>query len=270
MGTLAVYDSDTFNTDMMQLALAEGAEKYRHWQDHQNGADAFARLTLVGAMRAFLVSEKSVSLDTLTSVDEVTKKYYDIDRYDDWDQKQRGLYILRELKRSAFRHTISSDLRAFAVRHHAAGLTTAEVITLVLESPQGEGLTPLRDYLNYFPSMKQGIRDYLSTQLNYLKRGQSRFPQKYNDLWEQAREEHLQEIQHIPLTHATEQVAALQQHYDKLLDAFDALPPDPEYSRERERLTNAMNKTLSGIYQMTRDPAFPKPKTLALPDGSNA
>ena len=268
MGTLAVYDADTFKADQMTLSLAKGAEKYSDWQDHQHGPEAFARLTLIIAMRAFIVSEKSVTPDTLTSADEVYEKYSTIERYDDWDREQRDLYILRLLKRSAFRHTISSDLRAFAVRHHAAGLTTAEVITLVLESPQGEGLTPLRDYIRYVPSMKQAIRDYLSTQLNYLKRGQSRFPEKYNDLWEQARHQHLQEIQHIPLTHVTEQVHALQQHYNKLLDAFNALPPDPEYSRDRERLTTAMNKTMSGIYQMTRDPAYPKPKTrLSITDG---
>lgn len=270
MTTLARYDADRFNADMMQLALGEGAEKYSDWHAHQHGADAFARLTLISAMRAFLVSEKSVTPDTFTSVDEVYETYSAVERYDAWNREQRDLYILRLLKRSAFRHTIGSDLREFAVRHHACGLTTAEVISLTLDAPQGAGLTPLRDYIHYVPSMKQAIRDYLSTQLNYLKRGQPRFPEKYNDLWQTARLEHLQEIQHIPLTHVTEQVLALQQHYNKLLDAFNALPPDPEYTRERERLTNAMNKTMSGIYQMTRDPAYPKPKTLSITDGGNA
>ena len=256
--TLSVYNQDTFNADMMQLALAEGAEKYSNWQEHQQGADVFARLTLLIAMRAFLIDEKDVNPDTLTSLDAVNKAYLSVREYN----ANADDYIRRELRRSAFRYTISSKLREFAVRHHAAGLTTAEVISLVLDAPQGEGLTPLRDYVRYFPTMKQAIRDYLSTQLNYLKRGQPRFPEKYNDLWQQARETHLQEIQHIPLTHVTEQVQAMQQHYQKLLDAFNALPPDPEYTRERERLTNAMNKTMSGIYQMTRDPAYPKPHTL--------
>lgn len=257
MSKLAIYDTDTFNADLIHLSLAEGAQKYSDWQEHQHGADTFARLTLVIAMRDYLTNEKDVNPDTLTSLDAVNKAYLSVRKYDaKADDDMR-----RELRRSAFRYTIGTKLREFAVRHHAAGLTTAEVISLVLDAPQGEGLTPLRDYVRYFPSMKQAIRDYLSTQLNYLKRGQSRFPQKYIELWDQARQEHLQEIQHIPLTHVTEQVAAMQQHYDKLIDAFNALPDSPEYTRERERLTNAMNKTMSGIYQMTRDPAYPKPHT---------
>ena len=88
--------------------------------------------------------------------------------------------------------------------------------------------------------------------------------EKYNDLWQTARAEPLQEIQHLPLTHVTEPVEAMYQHYQKLKDAFDALPPAPEYTRERERLTNAMTKTMSGIYMLTRDPAYPKPQTRPL------
>ena len=131
-----------------------------------------------------------------------------------------------------------------------------------MDAPEDNGLTPLRNLIHHLPQMRQACRDYLSTQLNYLKRGQPRFPQKYGKLWETARAEHINEIQHLPLTHVAEQVAAMLQHYNKLLDAFNALPPDPEYTRERERLTNAMTKTMSGIYQMTRDPASPKPHTL--------
>lgn len=216
----------------------------------------------MSAMQAFLRDEKSINPETFTSPDEVYEKYTAVGKHDEWDMERRNLYILRLLKESAFRYTIGGNLREFAVRHHASGLTTAEVISLVLDAHEGKGLTPLRDYIHYFPSMKQAVRDYLSTQLNYLKRGQPRFPEKYNDLWQLARSEHLREIQHIPLTHVTEQVHALQQHYQKLLDAFNALPADPEYTRERERITNAMNKTMSGIYQMTRDPAFPKPQML--------
>lgn len=258
MSTLVRYDADTFNADLMQLSLAEGAEKYSEWQEHQNGENVFARLTLIIAMREYLVGEKDKDPDTLTSLNAVYKAYLAVREYD----ANADDYIRRELRQYCFRYTIGSNLREFAVSHHAAGLTTAEVISLVLDAPEGEGLTPLRDYVSYFSSMRQAIRDYLSTQLNYLKRGQPRFPQKYNDLWQTARQTHLQEIQHIPLTHVTEQVAAMQRHYNKLKDAFDALPDSHEYTRERERLTNAMNKTMSGIYQMTRDPAFPKPQTL--------
>ena len=267
MGTLAVYNQDTFNTDIDKMSLADGARKYRDWQDHESGADMFARLTLLTAMREYLRNETDGNSDTLMSGDAIHENYLKESKYD----ANADAYISATLKRSAFRYTIGTKLREFAVRHHAAGLTTAEVISLVLDAPQGEGLTPLRDYVRYFPMMKQAVRDYLSTQLNYLKRGQPRFPQKYNALWQQAREEHLHEVAHIPVTHVTEQVQAMQQHYDKLKDAFDALPPDPEYTRECERLTNAMNKTMSGIYQMTSDPAYPKVEgQRAITDGGDA
>ena len=264
MAALAVYDPDNFAADQIELSLSQAGEKYSDWQHHQDGARAFAHMTLAIAMQEFLYTEKDVARGTLTSVDEVIDKYHSVSKWDDWNQERRNSYILRDLKSSCFQYIIGSNLREFAVRHHACGLTTAEVISLVLDKPQGEGLTPLRYYADHYPTMQQTCRDYLSTQLNYLKRGQARFPKKYNDLWEAARAEHLQEIQHLPLTHVTEQVEAMLQHYEKLKDAFDALPPVPEYTRERERLTNAMMKTMSAIYMMTRDPAYPKPQTRPL------
>ena len=264
MAALVAYDPDDFEADQMELSLSQASEKYFDWQHHEDGAHDFACVTVVIAIREFLYAKKDVQSETLTSVDEVINKYHSVSKSDNWDQKRRNSYILRNLKSSCFQYTIGSNLREFAVRHHACGLTTAEVISLVLGAPQGEGLTPLRYYTDYYSTMRQTCRDYLSTQLNYLKRGQARFPKKYNDLWQTARAEHLQEIQHLPLTHVTEQVEAMHQHYQKLKDAFDALPPAPEYTRERERLTNAMMKTMSGIYMMTRDPAYPKPQTRPL------
>lgn len=255
MSTLPVYDQDTVSKDELILSLADGAKKYSDWQAHENGAEIFARLTLIIAMREFLCVEKEMQREALTSVNEISNEYNSVSKWDNWDMERRNSYILRNLCSLCFRYTIGSDLREFAVRHHACGLTTAAMISLVFDAPQAAGLTPLRYYINYLSTMRQPCRDYLSTQLNYLKVGQPRFPKKYLDLWQTARAEHIQHIQHIPLTHISEQIAAMQQHYQKLLDAFDALPPDPEYTRERERLTNAMTKTLSGIHLMTRDPS---------------
>ena len=273
MSKLPVYDEYTFSEDQMNLSLSEGGKKYSDWQARENGANTFACLTLGIAMRDFLTRVMSVPRDSLTSFQEVTGRYYAVETRNplnhvqptwEWKRSERDLSLLPELKRSVFRYTIGSDLREFAVRHHACGLTTAAVISLVFDAPEDKGLTPLWNYVHYFPVMKQACRDYLSTQLNYLKVGHPRFPKKYLDLWQTARAEHIQHIQHIPLTHISEQIAAMQQHYAKLLDAFDALPPDAEYTRERERLTNAMTKTMSGLYALTRDPSLPKPSQDAL------
>lgn len=272
MSNLSVYNNENFIADQMNLSLCEAGEKYTHWQDHEFGAVNFARMTVIIAMREFLIDELSVKPETLTSSEQVTKQFYDLREEDpfsdteqpawEYDPSQRDLYLLRALKSTVFRHTIKSHLREFAVKHHACGLKTADIISLLFSAPEHSHLTPLRHYVDHFPVMKQSCRDYLSTQLNYLKRGHPRFPKKYSQLWQTARTEHLQELQHLPLTHIHEQVAALQEHYLKLRQAYDQLPEHPEYTRDRERLTNAMNRTMSGIYQMTRDPAYPKPHTL--------
>ena len=255
----ATYDPDILEADKMTLSVSKASEKYDNWEHHRDGAEQFAHLTCLIGIRLWLCDEREIDPETFRDTSDVIEKYNSLYK---WHAEESAAHILQKLKQNAFRDTIGNTLREFAVRHHACGLTTAEVISLVLDAPEGEGLTPLRYYTQYFPQMRQPIRDYLSTQLNYLKLGQPRFPEKYLDLWHTARAAHHEAIQHMPLTHVSEQVAAMQQHYQKLLDAFNALPPDPQYTRERERLTNAMTKTMSGIYQMTRDPAYPKPDTL--------
>lgn len=277
MSSLSVYNNESFIADQMNMSLSEAGEKYSNWQDYEFGAVNFARMTTIIAMREFLITELSVKPENLTSHEHVTEQYYELREEDlfserkqptwEWDQSERDLYILRALKRSVFRHTIKSNLRAFAVEHHACGLKTAEIISLLFSAPEHSHLTPLWHYVNHFQVMTQSCRDYLSTQLNYLKPGHPRFPKKYQHLYETARTEHLKELQHLPLTDIREQVAAMQQHYLKLREAYDHLPDSPEFTRERERLTNAMNKTMSGIYQMTRDPTYPKSPTLgAIPE----
>ena len=60
MAALAVYDSDNFAADQIELSLSQAGEKYSDWQQHQDGARAFAHMTLVIAMREFLYTEKDV------------------------------------------------------------------------------------------------------------------------------------------------------------------------------------------------------------------
>ena len=142
MTALAAYDPENFAVDQVELSLSEAGEKYSDWQHHQDGARAFARITLVIAMREFLYGKKNVPRGTLTSVDEITNTYHSVSTFDQWNQERRNSYILWNLKSSCFQYTIGSDLREFAVRHHACGLTTAEVISLVLDNPRAKGSRP--------------------------------------------------------------------------------------------------------------------------------
>ena len=117
MAALAVYDPDNFAADQMELSLSQAGKKYSDWQHHQDGARAFARITLVIAMRAFLYAEKDVQCETLASVDEVINTYHSVSTWEHWDQKRRNSYLLRNLKSSCFQYTIGSNLRKFSVRH---------------------------------------------------------------------------------------------------------------------------------------------------------
>ena len=102
MTALAVYDSDNFAVDQIELSLSQAGEKYSDWQQHHDGTCAFARMTLVIAMREFLYTKKDVARGTLTSADEVIDKYHSVARWDDWHQERRTSYILWNLKSSCF------------------------------------------------------------------------------------------------------------------------------------------------------------------------
>ena len=66
----------------MELSVSQAGEKYSDRQHPQNGARAFARMTVMIAMRAFLYAEKDVQCETLASVDEVINTYHSVSTWD--------------------------------------------------------------------------------------------------------------------------------------------------------------------------------------------
>ena len=264
MDTLVSYDPDELETDVLNLSLAEASRKYKNRDRHENGALIFGALTVAIAMRQLVIGRigKQMEFDSQQAV---------YDAFNELRQRHASLdgSLLTLLRRECFGYGLSDELRVFTVQHHACGWTTSQVLDVILPVDAVEvELTPLQHYAKYY-EMRQSCRDYLSTQLNYLKRGNPRWPKKYDAVWDEARAEFLKNTHDIPLTHITEQMQALSAHHAKLLDAFDALPPDPKYTRERERLTNAMTKTLSGLYTLARDPSLPKPSQDALGQTEN-
>ena len=60
MTALVAYDPDNVAADQIELSLSQAGEKYSDWQQHQDGARAFAHMTLVIAMQEFLYTKKNV------------------------------------------------------------------------------------------------------------------------------------------------------------------------------------------------------------------
>lgn len=269
MDTLVSYDPDELKTDVLKLSLAKASRKYKNWDKHEDGASRFGELTLAIAMRQIVISKSkkytSEEKITFTSPQDIYDRFNAFRKRDSmFDNSLRTL-----LQHQCFGYCLSDELRVFTAKHHACGWTTSQVLDVILPVDAVEvELTPLQYYAIYY-GMRQHCRDYLSRQLNYLKRGNPRWPKKYDAVWNEARAEFLKNTRDIPLTHISEQIQALSAHYAKLTDAYDALPPDPEYSRDRAVLTRAMTQTMSGLYALTRDPSLPKPSQDALGQTEN-
>ena len=255
MSNLARYDTDALNTEILELPLSEACQKYKDWAQYEDGAQDFGYLTLFIATRIVITARSSEAEPrSFAASNEITEAFSQAYKYDPKSLSSK-LGVL--LKRNCFSVGISPQLRAFAVMHHACGYSTAQVTDLVLQEENvGAELTPLNFYAKYY-GLRQGCRDYLSPQLNYLKKGNPRFPKKHIALWDETRAAHIEAIQHIPMTHPSEQVAATVEHLEKLRDAFDALPSGHEQSRDRLSLTRAIMLTTKELHALTRDPAVP-------------
>ena len=150
---------------------------------------------------------------------------------------------------------ITPELRECAVKQHARGKSTVNVIEYLL--------SPVHDTPNvfYFLAQKeayirQGIIKWLTPRLAYLRLGTSGFPQKYRGVWDSEREKYLEEISNVPLTNTTEQVKALSDLYLKLEDSLTSAETD----RGRSQLASSMVKVMSGLYTLTRDPSLKLPE----------
>lgn len=86
----------------------------------------------------------------------------------------------------------------------------------------------------------------------YLKASNPRFPKKYQAAWDDEREQFQQALTGIPMSTVVEQVQALSDHYEKLVEARD-VAEDP---KDVMALSNAIVKTVAGLYTMTRDPVY--------------
>lgn len=145
---------------------------------------------------------------------------------------------------------LTDSLREVAVRGHARGISTTDVINdLIFED---EDLSPFASWKNNNVCGAKYLRTYLHPQLVYLKASNPRFPKKYRAVWADERERFQEALTGIPMSTAVEQVQALSDHYAKLVAARDAA----EDVKDLVALSNALVKTVAGLYTLTRDPFY--------------
>ena len=154
------------------------------------------------------------------------------------------------LLRPFYPKCLTDSLREVAVRGHARGMSTTAVINDLIFAD--EDLSPFGTWKYGNVCGAKYIREYLQRQLVYLKASNPRFPKKYRAVWDDEREQFQQALTGIPMSTAVEQVQALSDHYEKLVEMRDAA----EKPRDMVALSNAILKTVAGLYTMTRDPAY--------------
>ena len=165
---------------------------------------------------------------------------------------RQDLYRTHESKMEKwYKYFLTQSLRECAVRLHARGYSTVNAIKFML-SPACETATPFSTIGNARSTLEKSVVDWLTPRLAPLKKGSPAFPKKYLELWDEAREAYLEEIQGVVLTETSEQVKALSELYMKLSDAFDASKDD----NSKARLSASMVKVMSGLYTLTKDPSL--------------
>ena len=109
--------------------------------------------------------------------------------------------------------SFTSDLhRAFIVRCHAQGFSTAEAVEELIKADNIMYRLAQNDAMGTML-----LRKILIHRLSYLKPGSSRWSEKkYGAVWREARQEYRQALEDIPLSSKVEQVALLAKQADRL------------------------------------------------------
>ena len=210
----------------------------------KQGAEFMARAAITFAVKKELVDF------TASSVGDMFKEY---DSLESESQPDFRAKIQNRLSRQLSRwypKFLTVDLRENAVRLHARGNSTVNVVKHIL-SPASEVSNAFCQLREIRPSLEKPIIDWLTPRLAYLKLGTAGFPQKYLALWHTEREAYLKDLQGITLTDTAEQVKALSELYSRLDDAFS----ESETDKGKSLLANSMVKVMSGIFTLTRTPS---------------
>lgn len=139
---------------------------------------------------------------------------------------------------------ISDDHRLFAIRGHAQGLSTTDVVERLIFSDAVMHRLAQADAVGV-----DIMRKVLVHRLSYLKPGTARWPeQKYGSVWREAREKHKEAIRDIALTSPVEQVALLAKHAERINYVLNSEDNDV---KELHLLTNALTRTVESLKKVS-------------------
>ena len=252
MDHLVAYDQSELAPQVFKLSLSEACEKYKDWMHHKNGAIFFGHLTLSIAIREAIIAAKPKAPKYL----KIPDKFDSLDQmFEVFDEGSRHYwdYYERLLQNQCFVYCISPKLREYTVKLHAYRYSTAQVMDVLLlkEGGVGEQLTPLNIYAQN-QELAKLCREYLSPRLNYLKKGNPRFPKKYDALWNEAQAAYIEEVKNIPLAHPSVRIAVTAEVYEKLYREFEALP-EGELDQRGLGLAREMTQTMKVLNELTKN-----------------
>lgn len=145
---------------------------------------------------------------------------------------------------------LTDNFRKYVIHFHARGYTTSQAIDNILFDDELQNITPFQTLHHEEVCGYEHIKKYLTNRTSYLKPTHPRWPKKkYGEYWTQTRRLYTQAINDMPLTHISEQITKLSEHYTTLDKQF-AKTTDPT---EMEKLHKCKMQTLAAINTLTRN-----------------
>lgn len=146
---------------------------------------------------------------------------------------------------------LTDDIREYIVIRHAHGYTTAKAVDELIEEN-----SLISSVISIEGLKVDEFRAFLIHRLSYLKPGSARFPtKKYGEIWDRTREAYKHAIQDMPLTTTVEQVTALGQSAQRLMNEIDEC--NSYHTKDLVSLTNALAKTVETIHKVTPQEVSP-------------
>lgn len=171
-------------------------------------------------------------------------------------------------------HCLTDTVRQQVIRYHARGYSTTEGVYAFLSDEQMKTVSPFWLFKYADVCGAKNVCDFLVSRTSYLKPTHPRWPQKkFGGFWQTERAAYVETLKDIVLTHPTEQVKELTEHYADLKRLYQ----DAKSYVDKVRIHECMMRTMAALHVLTRDPSFQSvsggltvEKRAALPEPTDA
>lgn len=176
-----------------------------------------------------------------------------IDAYEKLTHEKFAVKAFDMLKeKKVLTHCLTDRLRQQVIRYHARGYSTTEGVYALLFEDQMKDVTPFWSFKFENVCGAQNISDFLVSRMSYLKPTHPRWPhKKFGGYWQTERAAYVETLKDIVLTHPTEQVKELTEHYTDLKGLYQR----SKSIVDKVRLHECMMRTLAALHVLTRDPS---------------